>query len=82
MDPKERVICIPDDSLPNETPGFPIYKQHGAASDKKLEEIVRSFKQKYAESDLHSKFSSILKKKVSHSHKYSVYCLSNVLMLS
>ncbi len=69
MDPKERVICIPDDSLPYEIPGFPNYQQLGAAQDDKLEEKVRKFKEKYAESNLHSKLSCVLKKKVRNSHK-------------
>jgi hypothetical protein len=69
MDPKERVICIPDDSLPYEIPGFPNYRQLGAAEDVKLEEKVRNFKIKYAESNLHSKLRCVLKKKVRNSHK-------------
>jgi hypothetical protein len=76
MDPKERVICIPDDSLPYEIPGFPNYKQHGAAQNDELEEKVRKLKEKYAEteSNLHSNLSCVLKKKVRHSHKCCVNC--------
>jgi hypothetical protein len=59
-DPKERVICIPDDDwLPN----------YGAAQNDELEEKVRKLKEKYAESNLHINLSCVLKKKVRNSHK-------------
>jgi hypothetical protein len=61
-DPKERVICIPDDDwLPYEIPGFSNYKQHGLAQNDEQE--------KYAESNLHSNLSCVLKRKVRNSHK-------------
>jgi hypothetical protein len=69
MGPDERVICIPDDALPQEKPGF--------GDDQKNKELgheVNTIKAQYAESSLHSKLKCVLQKKVRKSHKYCAYC--------
>jgi hypothetical protein len=59
------VICIPDDSLPYETPGFPNYKEH-AKKDCELEKQAKDFETVFAESSLHSKLSHVLYTKVKY----------------
>jgi hypothetical protein len=68
------VICIPDDSLPYEKPGFPIYREHAPAPDpknkeqvkrsKELEAQIKAFESVFAESNLHSMLRCVLHKKV------------------
>jgi hypothetical protein len=59
------VICIPDDSLPYETPGFPNYKEH-AKKDDELDKQAKDFERVFAESSLHSKLSHVLQTKVKY----------------
>jgi hypothetical protein len=57
------VICIPDDSLPYKTPGFPNYRELGASRNQQLDKQVTDFEAAYAESYLHGQLRCALLKR-------------------